>query len=160
MSLRARLVVAFTYVLVLVIVALAVPLALNLSKSVDAEVKNDARSQARLVAAGASGRLADPVQLQRLVERSAQSLGGRVLVVDSVGRVAADSAGRSSRGTTTGAAPRSAVRSSGRPTRGERHSDLLDEDLLFTAVPVAVGRPRPARARDSERRRRARRAAQ
>ena len=82
MSLRARLVLAFTYVLVLVIVALEVPLALNLSKSVDAEVKNDARSQAQLVAAGASGQLNEPDQLQRLVESSARSLGGRVIVVD------------------------------------------------------------------------------
>ena len=60
MSLRTRLVLAFTYVLVLVIVALCVPLALNLSRSVDTEVKNDARSQAQLVAAGTSGRLSNP----------------------------------------------------------------------------------------------------
>ena len=60
MSLRARLVVAFAYVLVLVIVALEVPLALNLSKRVDAEIKSEARSQAQLVAAGASGRLDEP----------------------------------------------------------------------------------------------------
>ena len=59
--------------------------------------------------------------------------------------------------TATAAAPRSAARSSGRPTQGERHSDLLDEDLLFTAVPVAVGRPRGRRgAGDPERRRRER----
>jgi signal transduction histidine kinase len=138
MTLRARLVVAFTYVLVLVIVALAVPLALNLSKSVDAEVKNDARSQAQLVAAGASGHMDDLGQLQRLVERSAQSLGGRVLVVDRAGRVAADSAGRSSRGDRYGSRPEIRSALQGRPTQGERHSDLLDEDLLFTAVPVAV----------------------
>ena len=37
MSLRARLVVAFTYVLVLVVVALEVPLALNLSKRVTSQ---------------------------------------------------------------------------------------------------------------------------
>ena len=67
MSLRGRLVLAFTYVLVLVIVALCVPLALNLSRSVDTEVKNDARSQAQLVAAGTSGRLGNPDQLERLV---------------------------------------------------------------------------------------------
>ena len=138
MSLRARLVVAFSYVLVLVIVALAVPLALNLSKSVDAEVKNDARSQAQLVSAGASGRLDEPGQLQRLVESSAKSLGGRVLVVGADGRVVADSAGPDSRGAHYGSRPeiRRALR--GEANEGERYSDLLDEDLLFTAVPVAA----------------------
>ena len=94
MSLRTRLVLAFTYVLVLVIVALEVPLALNLSQSVDAEVKNDARAQAQLVAAGTSGRLSDRRQLERLVKSSADSLGGRVIVVDARGRILPDSSRR------------------------------------------------------------------
>ena len=68
MSLRARLVVAFTYVLVLVIVALEVPLALNLSKRVDAEIKSEARGQAQLVATGAAGQMERAAQLKRLVE--------------------------------------------------------------------------------------------
>jgi HAMP domain-containing protein len=138
MSLRGRLVLAFTYVLVLVIVALCVPLALNLSRSVDTEVKNDARSQAQLVAAGTSGRLGNPDQLERLVERSSESLGGRVIVVDSRGRLLADSSGQASRGDDYGTRPEISSALQGRPTQGERHSDLLNEDLLFTAVPVAV----------------------
>jgi signal transduction histidine kinase len=138
MSLRARLVVAFTYVLVLVIVALEVPLALNLSKRVDAEIKSEAESQAQLLAAGASGRLNDEGQLERLVESSARSLGGRVIVVDRGGRVLADSAGDASRSTSYASRPEIQSALDGRPTQGERHSDLLDEDLLFTAVPVVV----------------------
>ena len=127
MSLRARLVVGFTYVLVLVIVALEVPLALNLSKRVDAEIKSEAKSQAQLLAAGASGRLEDPDQLERLVRSSAENLGGRVIVVDERGRALADSAG--------GAADRSyasrpEIRSAlnGNSPQGERHSELLNED--------------------------------
>ena len=139
MSLRARLVVAFTYVLVLVIVALEVPLALNLSKRVDAEIKSEARGQAQLVATGAAGQMNEPLQLKRLVEESGQTLGGRVLVVDARGRVLADSAGPGTGASATALARRSAPRSGGRPTQGERHSDLLDEDLLFTAVPIASG---------------------
>ena len=50
MSLRARLVLAFTYVLVLVIVALEVPLAINLSNRVDAEIKSEAHSATELLA--------------------------------------------------------------------------------------------------------------
>src|SRR5918993_2981396 len=136
MSLRARLVVAFAYVLLLVIVALEVPLALNLSKRVDAEIKSEAESQAQLLAAGASGRLTDENQLQRLVESSSENLGGRVLVVGPRGRVLADSAGEESRGEPYGTRPEIAAALNGRPSQGERHSDDLDEDLLFTAVPV------------------------
>lgn len=138
MSLRARLVVAFTYVLVLVIVALEVPLALNLSKRVDTEIKSEAQSQARLLAAGASGRLSDRAQLDRLVKSAAATLGGRVIVVDGQGRVLADSAGPGSRGEQYGSRPEIRSALQGRPTQGERHSDLLGENLLFTAVPVAV----------------------
>ena len=98
MSLRARLVVAFTYVLVLVVVALEVPLALNLSKRVDAEIRSEAHSQADLVAAGATSRLTDRRQLQRLVDTAGARLGGRVLVVGAGGRVLADSAGTGTRG--------------------------------------------------------------
>jgi two-component system, OmpR family, sensor kinase len=136
MSLRARLVVAFTYVLVLVIVALEVPLALNLSKRVDAEIKSEAESQAQLVATGASGRLDDQRQLDRLVERSSETLGGRVIVVDDRGRVLSDSAGPATRGDRYGS--RSEIRAAlaGREVQGERRSDELDLDLLFTAVPV------------------------
>jgi signal transduction histidine kinase len=136
-SLRARLVVAFTYVLVLVVVALEVPLALNLSKRVDAEIRSEARGQAELVATGAAGQMSEPRQLRRLVEESEETLGGRVLVVDARGRVLADSAGPGSRGDQYGTRQEIRTALSGRPTQGERHSDSLDEDLLFTAVPVA-----------------------
>ena len=92
------------------------PLALNLSQSVDAEVKNDARSQAQLVAAGASGRLSDPDQLERLVKSSADSLGGRVIVVDARGRLLADSSGEAARGDRYGSRPEIQQRAPG-PTR-------------------------------------------
>jgi two-component system, OmpR family, phosphate regulon sensor histidine kinase PhoR len=136
-SLRARLVVAFTYVLVLVIVALEVPLALNLSKRVDAEIKSEARSQAQLLAAGAAGRLDDRRQLERLVQSSGKSLGGRVLVVDARGRVLADSEAESTTGRSYANRPEIRTALSGRQTQGERHSDVLDQDLLFTAMPIA-----------------------
>ena len=134
MSLRARLVVAFTYVLVLVIVALCVPLALNLSKRVDAEIKSEARGQAQLVATGASGQMNEPVALKRLVEESEATLGGRVLVVDAAGRVLADSAGPGTRGRRYGTRDEIRTALGGQATQGERHSDVLDEDLLYTAV--------------------------
>lgn len=63
MSLRLRLLGAVAYILLLIIIALEVPLALNLARRVDAEVKNDAASQAFVVAAGASGSMGRPANL-------------------------------------------------------------------------------------------------
>jgi signal transduction histidine kinase len=137
MSLRARLLLAFTYVLVLVIVALEVPLALNLTKRVDAEIKSEAHSQTELLAAGASSRMNDQRQLKRLVESSGRTLGGRVIVVDGQGRVLADSEGNGTVGADYSSRPEIRAALSGHDTQGERHSDLLDQDILFTAEPVA-----------------------
>ena len=139
MSLRLRLVAAVGYILLLIIVALEVPLALNLARRVDAEVKNDAASQAFIVAAAASGRMEDPRSLQRLAEQAGEDLGARVIVVNRAGELRADSAGPALRGTSYRRRPeiQSALR--GSSAQGERHSDTLDEDLLYTAVPVAEG---------------------
>jgi two-component system, OmpR family, sensor kinase len=144
-SLRARLLAAFAYVLVLVIVALLVPLALNLSRRVDAEVKSEAQGQAQLLAAGAAGRLDDPDQLEELVDEAAERLGGRVIVVDRKGRLLVDSAGAGLRSTSYATRPEIASALTGRPSQGTRHSDSLDADLLFTAVPI-VRASRPAGA--------------
>ena len=145
MSLRARLLAAFAYVLVLVIVALMVPLALNLSRRVDAEIKSEAQGQAQLLAAGAAGRLDDPDQLEELVRNASERLGGRVIVVNRNGRLLVDSAGAGLRSTSYATRPEIARALAGQPSQGTRHSDSLGEDLLFTAVPV-VRASRPAGA--------------
>jgi two-component system, OmpR family, sensor kinase len=133
-SLRARLLAAFAYVLVLVIVALLVPLALNLSRRVDAEIKSEAQGQAQLLAAFVAERLADREQLEQVADRSARDLGGRVIVVNRRGRLLADSEG--SGAGSYASRPEVARALDGQPSQGERHSDSLGEDLLFTAVPV------------------------
>jgi signal transduction histidine kinase len=137
MTLRNQLLGAFAYVLLLIIVALEVPLALNLARRIDAEVKNEAASQAFIVAANASGSMSDRAELRRLVRSSGRTLGARVIVVDSRGRLRADS--------TIAAAPNASYLSrpeiatalnDGTRVQGERHSDTLGEDLLYTAVPI------------------------
>jgi two-component system, OmpR family, sensor kinase len=135
-SLRTRLVAAFAYVLVLVIVALEVPLALNLSRRVDAEIRSEAQSQAQLLAGSVSGRLDDREELDSVVADAADDLGGRVIVVDSSGRLLADSAGSGLRSSSYASRPEIATALRGDAVQGERHSDSLNEDLLFTAVPV------------------------
>jgi two-component system, OmpR family, sensor kinase len=137
-SLRTRLLAAFAYVLVLVIVALEVPLALNLSRRVDAEIRSEARNQAQLLAASVLGRLDSREELDRLVRRAERDLGGRVIVVGPLprGRLLADSAGTGLLSTAYASRPEIADALRGQAGQGERHSDVLDEDLLFTAVPV------------------------
>jgi len=138
-SLRARLLAAFAYVLVLALVALLVPLALNLSRRVDAEIRSEARSQAQLLAASASGRLDEREELERLVNEAESELGGRVIVVGARGRLLADSAGSGLESTSYASRPEIAAALRGQTPQGERHSDSLGADLLFTAVPVATG---------------------
>ena len=135
-TLRARLIAAFAYVLILVIVALAVPLSLNLSKRVDAEVRAEAAGQAQLVAASAGGRMDDPDELDRLANRASESLGGRVLIVDARGRLLADSAGEGLESEDYATRPEIASALRGATSQGERRSEDLDQDLLFTAVPI------------------------
>lgn len=145
MSLRRRLLLSFAYVLVLVIVALEVPLALNLSRRIDAEVKSEAQGQAQLLAASLAGRLGDREELVPVVRRAARDLGGRVIVTDSRGRLLADSAGSGLRSASYASRPEVARALDGRTAQGTRHSTSLDQDLLFTAVPVVSG-GRPAGA--------------
>jgi two-component system, OmpR family, sensor kinase len=135
-SLRLRLLAAFAYAFLLILVALEVPLALNLARRVDAEVRNDAAGQAHIVAAQAAGSMDQSGQLRRLVRQAASDLGARVIVVDQTGLLRADSAG----GAVRSYASRPEIRTAlgGRTAQGERHSQTLGEELLFTAVPVTT----------------------
>ena len=138
MSLRLQIMGAFAYVLLLILVALEVPLALNLARRIDAEVKNEAAAQAFVVAAGASGLMKDPKQLDALARRAGRDLGGRVIIVDRRGRLRADSTNPSPRPVlyASPSRPELGTALSGQRAQGERHSDTLGEDLLYTAVPV------------------------
>jgi two-component system, OmpR family, sensor kinase len=135
MSLRLRLLFAFGYVLLFAIIALEVPLTLNFSRRVDSEIRAEASSGAQGVAAAASGRLSDPPALAALARRQGVRLGGRVLVVDARGRVLVDSGGVA-RGTPYAGRPEIAQALKGTTSQGTRHSDSLNADLLYTAVPI------------------------
>jgi two-component system, OmpR family, sensor kinase len=137
-SLRLRLLAAFAYVLLLLIVALEVPLALNLARRVKAEVKNGAANQAHVVAASASGRMENQSALGRLARQSASDLGARVVIVGPRGRLRADSAGTGLIGRSYAGRPEIATALRGSSAQVERHSATLNEDGLFTAVPVTT----------------------
>jgi signal transduction histidine kinase len=140
MSLRTRLLAAFAYVVVLVIVALEVPLILNVSRRVDAELKAQAAAEAQLVAASASGQMSDRQALQRIAEEAAPELG-RVIVVDHLGRLRADSAGLRA-GSYRDRPEIETALEEGRIAQGRRFSQTLGESLLFTAVPIVRGEDR------------------
>jgi two-component system, OmpR family, sensor kinase len=136
MSLRLKLLAAFAYVLVLVLVALEIPLALSLSSRVDNEVRSQASSQAQVVAAAASARLDDRGELAEVVEDAGRDLGARVIVVGSLGRVRADSAGSQTLGQSYADRPEIAAALQGRFAQGTRTSETLGQELLYTAVPI------------------------
>ncbi len=88
----------------------------------DAEVKARAVAEAHLVAASAAGQRDEPAVLSRI-------LGGRVIVVDSTGRLLADSAGL----TTGSYRNRPEIQTAlvrGRIAQGRRFSETLGESLL------------------------------
>jgi len=127
--------------LLLALIAFGVPLAVSLSDRVDAEVRAQARSQADLIAASAPD-LLSPRQrptLRRLVDVSAQTQRGRVIVVDASGRVIADSAGPSELGSRYGSRPEIAAALNGRSFQQTRHSQTLGTEILATSVPVLKG---------------------
>jgi signal transduction histidine kinase len=126
------------------VVALGVPLAVSLRDRVDAEVRSQARSQADVVAASANEALEHGRDrgLQRLTAASAQSVRGRVIIVDSAGRVVADSAGTEAVGTSYASRPEITAALEGDDSQQTRHSDTLGADILATAVPVlSAGKP-------------------
>jgi signal transduction histidine kinase len=135
-SLRVTLLGAFTYALILVLVALLLPLALNISKRVDAEIKAESSGQVSLIASSASDEIDNPPALRDLVGRSAEALGGRVIVTDASGAIVADSAGPGLEGDDYSDRPEIATALDGQTSQGRRDSASLGEELLFTSSPV------------------------
>jgi signal transduction histidine kinase len=133
-------------VLLLALIALGVPLAVSLRDRVDAEVRGQARSQADVVAASSS-ELLDPAQrpaLRNLVHVAADSVRGRVIVVDSRGRLLADSAGAPS-GRNYADRPEVQAALNGHGEQITRDSKTLGTSILATSAPV-LGHGRPEAA--------------
>jgi two-component system, OmpR family, sensor kinase len=123
-----------------------VPLALSLRDRVDTEVKSQARSQAEVVATSAI-EFVDPPQpapLQRIADKSAASVRGRVIVVDAQGRLLADSA-RTPVGRSYDDRPEVEAALEGHGEQITRNSETLGEEILATSVPI-LDRGRPTGA--------------
>ena len=131
MSLRARLLAAFAYALLIVIVALMVPLATNLRDRVNAEVEADSAAQAQVVAASVADQIDRPAQLTQVTSEAAENLGGLVFVIDGRGSVLADSEDGATGRTTDDPIALEAL--GGEIAQG-RHDE--GGEILSTAVPI------------------------
>ncbi len=137
MSLRALLLAALTYVVLLTVIAFAVPLGKVLGDRVDREVRTQARAEALLVAAAASADANDTV-LDALVATAARTTRGRVIVVDADGKLRTDSANPPAvDGADYSTRPEVEEALRGRAFQERRQSDSLGRPLLVTAVPIA-----------------------
>ena len=119
------------------------PLALSLRDRVDSEVKGQARSQAEVVATSAAEFVDPPrtVPLGRIAERSAESVRGRVIVLDARGDLLADSAGAPP-GRSYDDRPEVEAALAGHGEQITRDSETLGEEILATSVPI-LARDRP-----------------
>jgi signal transduction histidine kinase len=131
MSLRARLLAAFAYTLLVVIVALEVPLSINVSDRVNAEVEADSAAQAQVVAANVADQLGNPARVQQIANQAAQTLDGLVFVIDAQGRQIASSEGTGNGTPTDDPVALQALR--GNIAQGRHHEG---RDVLSTAVPI------------------------
>jgi two-component system, OmpR family, sensor kinase len=133
MSLRARLLAAFAYTLIVVIVALEVPLSANVSDRVNAEVEADSAAQAQVVAASAADQLHHGASLEGITRQAAVSLNGLVFVIDGNGRQIASSAGGITRPPQPTDDPVALQALGGEVAQGKHHEG---RDVLSTAVPI------------------------
>jgi len=96
MKVRSRLVLSFTYALLVVIVALTVPLAIVLRDRARAELEAIALVNAQTIATSLDAEQLDVDRRERLaddIDRYAEEVTGRVIVLDPDGVVVADSDG-------------------------------------------------------------------
>jgi signal transduction histidine kinase len=142
LTLRARLLLALAYVLVLAIGSMLVPLVRSVRDRVNAEVETQALSAAEFVAATYAGG-ASPAEV---VATSARSTRGRVVIVDRRGVVIADSS-PGSVGADFSSRSEIARALRGETVREQRDSSTLGRRILATAVPVVRGGQRDGAVR-------------
>ena len=142
MTLRARLVLALFYVLLLALVALAIPLAINVERRARSDFEARIGGQAEVIAASLSDALSRPnarTALSPVVAEYARELGGRVIVTDRGGVLVADSTRSPAPRENYASRPEVARALDGERVRLVRDSDELGGRYLFMAVPIVRG---------------------
>lgn len=140
-SLRTLLFAAVAYILLLALIALGLPMVFAFGDRVTDEVRNQAHSQAAIVATGTSA-LIEPMDrraMDRLANLAARTVRGRVIIVDASGAILSDSGDTGTEGRDYDSRPEIAAALRGVSTQRERYSDTLETRVLATSDPVITG---------------------
>mgnify|MGYP003346338759 FL=1 len=137
---RRRLLLGYMTITVIVLLVLEVPLGIAYAtaerRRLLADVQHDALALSIRVHEAVDAR--DVGALGPIVAEYRTQVGGRVVVVDRAGALLADS--DPLQGTDPGRSfadrPEFRAALAGEETNGTRHSDTLDEDFLYVAVPI------------------------
>jgi two-component system, OmpR family, sensor kinase len=141
MKVRTRLVLSFSYVLLVVIVALTLPLTVVLRDRARSSLEAQALTNAQTIAAFLDGQRLEPgrasARLAQQAERFAADVQGRVVVLDGDGTVLADSDGEDvGQDFATPGRPEVAEALSSMPTAGVRLSEDEGGEIVVAAAPV------------------------
>lgn len=136
-----RLLLGYLTLTVLVLLVLEVPLGISYARRQIDELTFDVERDAVALASLSEDVLegTQDIDLQAVAEAYQERTGGRVVIVDDVGDVVADSDPFRPGNRSFASRPEVAVALSGRVATGTRRSDTLDQNLLYVAVPVASG---------------------
>ena len=133
-----RLLLSYLTIAVIVLVVLEVPLARFYQQRETDRLTVGVERDANALASLYEDALEHQTPVSSAVATTyAERTGARVVVVDESGASVVDTAGATGRDFSTRPEVRSALR--GDRTTGIRHSDTLDTDLLYVAVPIASG---------------------
>jgi signal transduction histidine kinase len=137
----ARLLATMLALTAVLLGVLVVPLGIESARSerrdLRAKVERDATAVASLAEDALQAGAPAPPALTRLARRYLAETGGRIVVVDRDGTSIVDAA--SPIGRDFSSRPEIATALDGSTAAGVRHSDTLDANLLYVAVPVASG---------------------
>jgi two-component system, OmpR family, phosphate regulon sensor histidine kinase PhoR len=106
------------------------------------QIETSLREKTRMLATRVQS--ASPGNLAGVVHEAAQASGARVTVIDSTGKVLADSEADPARMENHAARPEFAAALQGRESSSARNSRTVGEDLLYVAVPIRGGAVRMA----------------
>ena len=139
MSLQTRLLLAIGYVLLIAIVAFEVPLAITTANRTESEIRTQASAQIDVLSVAAAEDIAEGrAELDQLTQVAGEAVRGRVVVVNSRGRLLSDSEGER-RGTDFTNRPEIVRALAGERLQEDRDSTDLGMGLIVTATPIKRG---------------------
>lgn len=135
-----RLVLSYLLLTLAILASLEIPLAITYNERLEDDLSANLVSDSFAIAGLAEETIEGNASLDlgTLTARYAARTGGRIIIVTQDGRVVADSRPDSS-SSDFSTRPEIEAALRGEVASGTRHSDTLDTDLLYVAVPIASG---------------------